>query len=30
MVGGVGLNFNAPLTGIDTNATDHKALENAS
>ena len=26
MVGGVGLNFSAPLTGIDTNATDHKAL----
>ena len=26
MVGGVGLNFSAPLTGIDTNVTDHKAL----
>ena len=25
MVGGVGLNFSAPLTGIDINVTDHKA-----
>ena len=25
-VGGVGLNFNAPLAGTDTNVTDHKAL----
>ena len=26
MVGGVGLNFNAPLTGIDSDMTGHKAL----